>query len=103
MGERIFNFRITAEKDIYRAAQAYNEAPALLSFFPSGNGEANGVAIEVDNPKVILSSVKKNGEGYKLTVYNASNEPQKATIRLLALDKTLELELGKCELKFLEI
>lgn len=103
MGERIYDFRITADKDIYRAAQAYNEAPALLSFFPSGNGEGNGVAVEIDNPKVILSSVKKSGEGYKLTVYNASNEPQRATVKLLALDKTLELELSKCELRFIEV
>ena len=103
MGERIFDFRITADKDIYRAAQSYNEAPQLLSFFPSGNGESNGVAVEIDNPKVILSSVKKSGEGYKLTVYNASDVPQKAEVKLLALGKTLEIELSKCELRFIEV
>ena len=58
VGERHFSYRITTAKDIDRQAQIFNEAPRALSFFPSGDGERQPSAVVLDDPGVILSSVR---------------------------------------------
>ncbi len=104
MGERRFFFRITAEKDIARQAQIFNEMPISLSFFPSGNPEyKRKSAVTIDNPEVILSSFKKEDDKYKLTLYNASDNANDATVTLPELDKTLELSFGKHEIKMIYV
>lgn len=101
MGERHFSFRITTEKDVARQAQMFNEPPQCLSFFPSGKGEKPEFEFSVDNPCVILSSVKKNQKGYTLYFYNESDNENQAKVEING--KTLELSFGKHELKFVEI
>ena len=103
MGEREFSFRITTEPEIARAAQIYNEAPQLLSFFPSGDGEAKSSVVTVDDPDIILSSVKKEENGYKLTLFNASGEEKDAEVVLHVKQETLKLHFGKYELKMMEV
>lgn len=103
LGERRFSFRITTEKNIEREAMVYNETPQLLSFFPSGEGEKKTSVIQIDNPNVFLSSVRKTETGYKLTLYNFSEEENDAEIHLIAQDKTWKLHFTKYELKFVEI
>ena len=103
MGERSFSFRITPEKNIEREAMVYNEAPQLLSFFPSGEGEKKDSVIRIDHPSVILSSIRKSGNGYKLTLHNFSAEENDAEIFLVAQNRKLNLHFGKYELKFVEI
>ena len=103
MGERYFSFRITTEKNIEREAQIYNEAPQLLSFFPSGAGERKESVIQIDNPDIMLSSLRKDKDGYELVLHNFSEHENNAVIEIPALEKRLELNFGKYELKILKI
>ena len=71
----------------------------LFHSFPSGNPEfTRNSAITIDNPEVILSSLKKEDGKYKLTLYNASDNDNKAVVKLPELDKTMELSFGKHEI-----
>lgn len=99
MGERSFSFRITAEENVEREAQTFNEAPLLLSFFPSGQGEKTGSVIEIDNPDVLLSSIKKKNDAYEAVIYNTTNKPQKAEIRCVRTDEVISCDFKKYEIK----
>ncbi len=99
MGERRFTFRITTEANIARQAQIYNEEPSLLSFFPSGNGHPKDSTIVIDNPHIILSSLKKKNDKYVLMLYNASSQANSAEISLLNLNKKISLDFRQHEIK----
>lgn len=103
MGERQFSFRITTEEHIEREAQAYNEAPQLLSFFPSGEGERKDSVIQIDHPEVMLSSFRKCRDGYELVLHNFSDSESDAKVWIPTLEKKLELHFGKYELKTVKI
>ena len=79
----------------------FNEAPFAMSVFPSGNGERAESVIEIDNQDVLLSSVKADGDRYKLTLYNASDNENDAVIKVKG--KEIKLHFTKHELKFVEI
>ena len=95
------SFRLTTDKDVARMAQVFNETPFAMSFFPSGEGDASGSLIEIDNPEVLLSSVKTVGDKYRLTVYNASDSNNDAVVKVM--DKSMNLNFTKHELKFVEV
>jgi len=103
MGERIFNFKLTTFEDCERIAQVFNEVPQIISFFPSGLGEAKTVSAEIDNPAVLLSSIRKSGEGYVATLYNASDAEQTATLYFPNLNKKITESFCKYEFKILNI
>lgn len=101
IGERNYSFRITTARDITRRAQIFNEAPQTISFFPSGEGEKRESFVKLDNPHVILSSLKKKGDGLEFTLYNATDVSQKA---ILEIGKNkIDLQFGKHELKIFTI
>ena len=99
MGERHFSFRITTEKNVERAAQVYNESPLSISFFPAGTGEKKQSAVEIDNPYVFLSSVKKTDKGFEANLYNMADTENDACVYFPLLDKKINLHFGKFELK----
>jgi len=101
MGERNYSFRITTEENISKEAQIFNEAPHVISFFPSGDGKKRESFVKLDNANVILSSLKKKGDGYEVTLYNATNVPQEAVLEIAG--KKEELKFGKYELKIMMI
>ena len=103
MGERNFSFRITTEPNIAREAQVYNEKPQLMSFFPSGDGVRNSGVISVDNPDVILSSLKKQNGKYRLNLFNATNAEKDAEILFLKDNKKIKLHFAKHEIKQIEV
>ena len=103
MGERHFSFHITTEENIQREAQVYNEAPQLLSFFPSGEGEPKNSVIQIDNPEVMLSSFRKSDVGYELVLHNFSEKENNAVVWIPALGKKLELKFEKYELKNVKV
>ena len=103
IGERSFSFRITTEKNIDKVAQIYNEQPQIISFFPSGEGEKAESFITVDNEYTLLSSMRSKGDGYELTMFNTTDDEQKAKILIPSLNKELELTFAKRELKIFEI
>jgi len=99
MGKRSFSFRITAEKEIARQAQAYNEEPFALSFFPSGEGAVKNVLVEIDRPEIILSSLKKKNGEYELCLYNASENDCDALLTYLPKDEKRKIHFSKHEIK----
>ncbi len=99
MGERQFSFRITTDGQIARQAQIYNEAPQLLSFFPAGEGEQKKGVVEIDNPEIILSSVKKVGDEYELWLYNASEHENDAELTCILSGEKRKIHFGKHEIK----
>lgn len=104
IGLREFSFRITAEDDVERIAQVFNEEPFALSFFPSGSGEKKDSVIVIDNPEIILSSMKALSNGkYKLHLHNFSENENDAEIYIKPLGKTVKLHFGKYELKLIEL
>jgi hypothetical protein len=104
MGKREFSFRITSDVNVCREAQIYNEAPTALSFFPEGSGKPIcDSALTIDNDAVSLSSCRRTEEGYVLTVFNSSDHPQHACIKLAPIGKTVNVDLGKWEFKFITI
>lgn len=103
MGERRFSFRITADENIERQAQIFNEAPFLMSFFPSGEGEKADSVIKISNPAVILSSIRKDGDKFTLHLHNSDNKENTATVEITSTGEKIDLTFGKYELKFIEI
>lgn len=103
LGQREFSFRLTTEKNIEREAQKFNEAPYLLSFFPSGEGKKPQDFIKIDNPDIILSSVRKKNNEYVLTLHNFSKNENDAIVFFTPKNENYSLHFGKYELKTLKI
>lgn len=103
MGERHFSFRITTADNVQREAMVFNEAPRLISFFPSGEGEKPQKAVEIDNPYIFLSSIKKAENGYQLVLHNFSPNNQVAEISLCNKQEKIKLQFTKYELKLVNI
>lgn len=57
----------------------------------------------VDDPDIILSSVKKEETGYKLTLFNASEEEKDVEVVLHVKQEKWRLHFGKYELKMVVI
>lgn len=102
IGERRFAFRISNGENVERNAQIYNEEPACLSFFPSGDGTKKTSVVNIDNPNIILSSIRKKDDKYVLTLYNSSAEKCSAVINLLSKEP-MTVRFNKYQLKILEI
>lgn len=103
MGERTFNFKLISFENCERIAQVFNETPQIISFFPSGLGEVKTTCVTIDNPNVLLSSLRKIGDGYVATLYNASDNEQTAKVNLPNLNKELTEKFGKYEFKVMEL
>ena len=71
----------------------------MLSFFPSGQGKKTGSVIEIDNPDVLLSSIKKKNDAYEAVIYNTTNKPQKAEIRCVRSNEVISCDFKKYEIK----
>lgn len=82
MGERDFEFRITADTEhIDYAAEEFNMQPFALSFFPSGDGERNKTEINIDNKDIIMTRCALDGKGNLLIrIYNTSEAPADAEV-----------------------
>jgi len=103
MGEREFSFRITTEENIAKEAQVYNETPQLLSFFPSGEGESKGSVVTIEDPEVILSSIKKKGDRYEMLLYNASDKAKNVELKCHIKKETKRVPLRKHEIVMVEM
>ena len=104
-GERRFSFMFCggnkdAVKDkLDEISLAYNEAPTVLSFFPSGNGESISAGIKVDNLRMDVFKPAENGDGYIIRLFNTKNTPEKGHITYGALNIDEDVELGAYEIK----
>ena len=102
MGERHFSFRIVADQNVQNKALIFNEQPQVISFFPSGEGEKFGSIVTLDNNEVVLSSFKKTVNGYEVVLHNFANHNNSAELYIKPLDKRINLNFGKYELKILK-
>ena len=81
MGERDFSFRICADEEfIDYEAEVFNQKPYVLSFFPSGAGNADEKALLIDNKKIILSAIRKEEEGVLIRLFNSSEKAENSNI-----------------------
>lgn len=103
MGEREFSFRLTNFENADKKAQVFNEKPQAMSFFPSGMGDKKQPAAIINNENVLLSSIRKQGEKYQITLYNYSDCEQSATLCLTTLDKKITENFKGYEFKIIEI
>ena len=101
MGERIFSFRITPEKDVEQLANVYNEKPVGISFFPCGLGEKSGSAIEIDSKNIVLSSIKPYKDGYSLHLFNSAEAEEKTNVNIKGIGVCTEVAFKPFELKFM--
>ncbi|MBR6784722.1 MAG: alpha-mannosidase [Clostridia bacterium] len=98
IGEREFEYRITADTaDIDMQAEEFNQGIIALSFFPSGAKEKKDTTVSLDNRKIILSKLCENGDGYKIRLYNASSQPEKAKFSIGNND--FSIDFGAYEVK----
>lgn len=103
IGERRFEFRITDTCELDKNAQIFNEEAGLLSFFPSGEGKKISSAVELCDPRIILSSIRKKDGKYILTLYNTSDEEVNAKVTIRSKNEDVSVSFLKHELKFVEI
>ena len=117
-GERFYQFRIAAgnEKELSdcldQKAQAYNEEPYSMAYCPPGyNATLGHKAIEnffaMDNPKVILSALKKSEdkEGYIVRFYESVGEYTEANISLFGgqIKKKITFEAHEIKTFYLSV
>ena len=99
---REFSFRLTTDKAVTKTAQIFNEAPILLSFFPSGDGKSpDSIPVQLDSDDIILSSIRRTDEGYSLRLFNSTDRNTSATLTVLG--KKIPLDFGKFEIKPVEV
>lgn len=89
-GERLFHFWICGGTVVERLAaidleaQAHNEQPMALSFFPVGTGSQPGAFLTLDDPAIRLGALKQaeDGDGLIVRLFNSTSEPRQAILRL---------------------
>lgn len=76
MGERDFDFRITANTNhLDSAAEEFSLEPLALSFFPSGDGEKKYTEIKVENRDVVMTRFTEDRDGKLLIrMYNTTEK-----------------------------
>ena len=103
MGEREFSFRLTNFENADKKAQVFNEEPQAMSFFPSGMGDKKQPAAIINNENVLLSSIRKQGKKYAVTLYNSTDLEQTATLYLNAINKKITETFKPYEFKIIEV
>ncbi len=98
-GERFYKFYVQGgtptemNENIDRMAQHFNEQPYGFSYCPPGEGEPVSSLMQIDNPGVMVSAIKKSedSEGYIIRLYEGSGETAEAKITFPAhkLEKTI--------------
>lgn len=106
-GERFYRFQIAGGKSselnctIDRMAQSYNEEPYAFSYCPPGLGEKTKSFMEMDNPRVIVSALKKaeDSEDYILRLYEGTGEEAVVNISFLNGEFSQRITLKGFEIK----
>lgn len=103
MGERDFEFRITADTDYPdAAAEEFNMAPFALSFFPGGEGEKKKTEINIQNRNIVLSRCTTDDKGkLLLRMYNTLDIPAKTEITVG--EKKFNVAFAPFEIKTLNL
>ena len=110
-GERVFRFWCNggpaAERlaCVDREAQARNEAPVALSFFPSGLGRAPKPIAVLADRTVVVSAVKKaeDGEDFIVRLFEPTGRKRTTRLSMPALGARAKVALEPFEIKTLRI
>ncbi len=110
-GERRFRFRIgagTVEERLSavpREAQAMNEAPFALSFFPHGEGEPCGPLAKLSDAVVQLSAAKRahDNDALILRLFNPTARKRTTTLTVPSLGVREKLALNAFEIRTLRV
>jgi alpha-mannosidase len=111
-GERFYQFRIVAGEDkeleehLDQMAQEYNEEPYCMAYCPPGYTQNaveqnKGSFMTIDNPKVILSAMKKSEdkEGYIIRLYESTGADTEANLSVFNHLITKKVSLKSHEIK----
>lgn len=106
-GERFYRFFIQgggiAELEEYadRLAQQFNEQPYGFSYCPPGEGQRAPALLEIDNPRVMVSALKKaeHADGYVLRLYEGSGQKAEARLTMLGGKFEKQIHLDGFEIK----
>ncbi len=98
MGERHFNIRLTSDiSEIDLNAEAFNQKPYILSFFPSGSGEKKEFTATVDNRNILMTSMALKDGKIIVRMYNTKDIPQGVKFNIGTIAG--EADFGKYEVK----
>lgn len=106
-GERFYRFFIQGgstarlEETVDRIAQQFNEQPYGFSYCPPGDGKKTPALLEIDNPRVIVSAIKKaeHADGYVLRLYEGSGQAADAKLVMFGGKFETEVHLNGFEIK----
>lgn len=106
-GERNYTFWINGGElaarraHVDREADAHNEKPFALSFFPSGEGQQPDSYLLLDGGTVQLSAFKKEerGEGYVIRLFEPTGSEQTTTLLIPSLGIREEVMLNGHEIR----
>lgn len=110
-GERLFEFwlkpgsRTSVLNGIDRVALTKNEQPEALSFFPPGTGKKAKPLAELSDKTVELTAAKMSDKGRDLVVrlFEPTGRRRTTKLKLPAIGKTINIELGPFEIKTIRI
>jgi alpha-mannosidase len=106
-GERIFRFEISGgaftdrTEKVEREALTFNEAPVVMSFFPSGLGVMPKALAEISDDVLVMGAMKRAvaGRGMMLRLYNPTGDERNATLTLPLFGLEKEICFGPYEVK----
>ncbi|BBI35196.1 glycoside hydrolase family 38 N-terminal domain-containing protein [Cohnella abietis] len=110
-GERQYTFWFNAgaleerRTVVDREADAHNERPYALSFFPSGDGEKPASYLQLEEGTIQLSAFKKEerGEGYIIRLFEPTGHKQTTFVTIPSLGIRQEVQLNGFEIKTLRL
>ncbi len=84
-----------------REALAHSEKPYVISFFPSGAGEAPALLATLSDKAVQITSIKQaeDGKGYIVRLFNPTGQPRVTELAVPVAGLNQTLTLGAFELK----
>ena len=108
-GERLYSFEMNAGAEdarmaaVSREAQAFNEPPYALSFFPNGEGEKGTPGAVLDGEGVQLTALRpaEDGRGMILRLFDSAGRGAKASVELPLYGAAATVELQPFEIRTL--
>ena len=91
MGEREFEYRLTTEKAVDKEAELFNMPPYSIPFFPSGNGKIKNISVEIDNDKILLTTMRKEDDGILIRLFNTQNSANTSNISVFGVNTKISL------------
>ncbi len=110
-GERLFHFWLDAGdavnhlQNIDSRANEVNEKPFALSFFPCGLGNECKPGIELSNPSIQMTTLKKaeSSNDLILRLFEPTGKKQETNVNVPFLDYEFKIDLNPFEIKTVKI